>query len=137
MVIQSSRKRGSREERQKNLSNPLDTSARLMVNIRFLKNQRNRLWRFEVLANHKSALKKIRRDELRRARNKSVRTRYRNLIKAVRTAMETGDAAGAGEALKKAVPYLQKAASKGVVHANKASRNISRLTSQVESLGAK
>lgn len=92
--------------------------------------------RFEVLANHKSALKKIRRDEFRRARNKSVRTRYRNLIKSVRVALETGDAGQAAEALKKAVPYLQKAAAKGVVHANKASRNISRLSSQVSALGA-
>lgn len=89
------------------------------------------------MANHKSALKKIRRDEFRRARNKSVRTRYRNLIKEVRAALESGDAASAGEALKKAVPYLQKAAAKGVIHQNKASRNVARLTKHVHELAAK
>lgn len=86
------------------------------------------------MANHKSALKKIRRDAVRNLRNKAVRTRYRNLIKAVRVAVESGDAAVANEALKKAAPYLQKAAAKGVIHANKASRNISRLTVQVSKM---
>lgn len=90
--------------------------------------------RFEVLANHKSAIKKIARDEKARLRNKSIRTRYRNLIRAVRAACETGDKEKAGEALKAAVPYLQRAAHKGVIHANTASRNISRLTRQVQGI---
>lgn len=86
------------------------------------------------MANHKSAIKKIARDEKARLRNKSVRTRYRNLIKAVRIAIEAGDKDKAGEALKAAVPYLQKAAHKGVIHANTASRNISRLTRHVQAI---
>ncbi len=86
------------------------------------------------MANHKSALKKARQDEKRRLRNKAVRTRYRNLIKAVRLALESGDAAQAEDALQKAAPYLQRAASKGVIHRNKAARHISRLTKQVEAL---
>ena len=86
------------------------------------------------MANHKSALKKIRQDEKRRLRNKAVRTRYRNLVKAVRVAIETGDAGGAEEALKIAAPYLQKAASKGVIHQNKAARHASRLQKQVNAL---
>ncbi len=88
------------------------------------------------MANHKSALKKMRQDEKRRLRNKAVRTRYRNLIKDVRLALEAGDAAKAEEALKVAAPYLQRAASKGVIHQNKAARSISRLTRQVEGLKA-
>jgi small subunit ribosomal protein S20 len=63
-----------------------------------------------------------------------VRTHYRNLIKAVRVAMEAGDATQAEDALKKAAPYLQRAVSKGVIHRNKASRHISRLTRQVHAL---
>lgn len=88
------------------------------------------------MANHKSALKKMRQDEKRRLRNKAVRTRYRNLIKDVRVALEAGDATKAEEALKVAAPYLQRAASKGVIHQKKAARNISRLTRQVEGLKA-
>jgi small subunit ribosomal protein S20 len=86
------------------------------------------------LAHHKSALKKIRRDAKRTLRNKAVRTRFRNLIKAVRVAVASGDSAQARQALEKAAPYLQRAASKGVIHKNKAARDISRLTRQVEAI---
>jgi small subunit ribosomal protein S20 len=78
----------------------------------------------------------MRQDERRRLRNKAVRTRYRNLMKAVRVAVEAGDAKEAEEALQQAAPYLQRAASKGVIPKNKASRYISRLTRQVGTLGA-
>ena len=88
------------------------------------------------MANHKSALKKLRQDVKRNARNKAVRTRYRNLIKAVRMAVDEGDAERAQQALKACAPYLQRAASKGVIHANKAARNISRLTKKVEAMSA-
>jgi small subunit ribosomal protein S20 len=87
-----------------------------------------------VLAHHKSALKKIRRDEKRTLRNKAVRTRFRNLVKAVRMAVDSGDATQARDALAKAAPYLQKAAGKGVYHQNKVSRDISRLTVAVNAL---
>jgi small subunit ribosomal protein S20 len=86
------------------------------------------------LANHKSAIKKIKQDEKRRLRNKSVRTRYRGLVKAVRIAIESGNAENAQAALATAAPYLQRAASKGVVHCNKAARHLSRLTLQVQGL---
>lgn len=86
------------------------------------------------MANHKSALKKIAQDEKRRVRNKGVRTRYRNLIKAVRVAVEAGDSEQAESALQLATPFLQRASSKGVIHQNKAARYISRLTSQVGAL---
>ena len=88
------------------------------------------------MANHKSAIKKIKQDENRRVRNKAVRTRYRNMIKAVRMAVEAGDAEQAEAAMKVAGPYLQRAASKGVIHQNKAARHVSRLTSQVAALSA-
>ena len=86
------------------------------------------------MANHKSALKKMRQDEKRRMLNKAVRTRYRNLVKRVRMALESGNASDAEEALKNAAPQLQRAASKGVIHKKKASRSISRLTRQVAAL---
>lgn len=86
------------------------------------------------MANHKSALKKLRQDVKRNLRNKAVRTRYRNLIKAVGLAVESGDAERATEALKVCTPYLQRSASKGVIHKNKAARTISRLTMKVQAL---
>jgi len=88
------------------------------------------------LANHKHALKKIKQDKKRYERNKSVRTRYRNLIKAVRVAVESGEPERAREALSKAAPYLQRVACKGLIHRNKAARHISRLTMQVEAMSA-
>lgn len=88
------------------------------------------------MANHKSALKKNRQDEARRERNKAVRTRYRNLLKAVRLAVEAKDAATAEEALRAATPYLQKAAARNVIHKNKAARHISRLNQQLQALKA-
>ncbi len=86
------------------------------------------------MANHKSALKKARGDEKRRIRNKGVRTRYRNLLKAVREAVDAKDVDQAEAALKAAAPYLQRAASKNVIHQNKAARTISRLTQQLAAL---
>jgi len=86
------------------------------------------------LATHKSAIKKARRDEKRRLRNKSIRTRYRNLVKAVRLALKAGDLEQAEDALKRATPYLHRAVTKGVIHRNKAARDISRLTRQVQAL---
>ncbi len=88
------------------------------------------------MANHKSSIKKIKQDEKKRVRNKAVRTRYRNLIKAVRLAVADGEAERAQTALNMATPYLQRAAGKGVIHQNKAARTISRLTKQVQALQA-
>ena len=88
------------------------------------------------MAHHKSALKKIRRDEKRRLRNKAVRTRFRNLVKEVREAIDAGDKGKAEAALTQALPYLQKSVNKGVYHQNKVARDMSRLTRGVNALGA-
>jgi small subunit ribosomal protein S20 len=52
-------------------------------------------------------------------------------VKKVREALATGDAAGAKAALKGAEKALDRAASKGVLHKNAASRRISRLAHAV------
>ena len=88
------------------------------------------------MANHASALKRARQNEKSRARNKAYRTRMRNAIKSVRQAVEQGDAAQAKAALEKAVPIIDKAAAKGTVHKNSASRTVSRLSRKVNDLGA-
>lgn len=88
-----------------------------------------------TVANHPSALKRARQNEKRRMRNKSVRTKVRGAIKSVRDAVEAKDTDTAGSALGKATVVIDKAASKGVLHRRTASRTISRLSRQVNTIG--
>ncbi|ABQ27292.1 30S ribosomal protein S20 [Geotalea uraniireducens] len=87
------------------------------------------------MANHKSALKRIKQTEKRTERNRHVRSTLRTFIKRVREAAAAKDAALAKEALAAAIPVIDTAASKGVIHSSNASRNISRLTKLVNTLG--
>jgi small subunit ribosomal protein S20 len=68
--------------------------------------------------------------------NKARRSRVRNFIRKVEEAIATGDQAVAAAALKAAQPELMRAATKGVLHANTASRKVSRLAQRVKSLSA-
>jgi small subunit ribosomal protein S20 len=82
------------------------------------------------LANHKSALKRVRQSETRRIRNRINKTRVKNAVKKVRVAI--GEApASAAEALRAAMSALTRAASKGTLHQRNASRRIARLSRQV------
>jgi small subunit ribosomal protein S20 len=83
------------------------------------------------LANHKSALKRHRQSLLARARNRAVKTRVRNVIKAVHVALDGGDTAAAASALLAATKILDKAATKKIIHWKTAARNISRLSTAV------
>ena len=83
------------------------------------------------MANHKSALKRHRQSLLARVRNRAVKTRVRNVIKAVRVALDGGDTAAAEAALLVATKALDKAATKKVLHWKTAARNISRLSTAV------
>ena len=87
------------------------------------------------MANHKSALKRNKQNKIRNARNNHVRSTMRTLVKNVREAVATGDKDAAGEALKLAIPCIDKGATKGVIHKATASRKIGRLTKLVNSLG--
>jgi len=86
------------------------------------------------VANHKSAIKRHKQSLVRNARNNHVRSTMRTLVKNVREAVAAGDAESAQEALKKAIPYIDKTATKGVIHNATASRKISRLTKLVNTL---
>jgi small subunit ribosomal protein S20 len=83
------------------------------------------------LANHKSALKRARQNDIRRLRNKSTRTRVKNVVKDVRQAVAEQSGADAVAELNTAKSAIDKAAKKGVIHRNTAARKISRLTKQV------
>lgn len=79
------------------------------------------------MANHKSAEKRNRQNKIRNARNTHIRSTMRSYIKKIRIAIADGDMDTAQTVLKKAIPYIDKAASKGVIHKATASRKISRL----------
>lgn len=87
------------------------------------------------MANHKSALKRHRQSLKRRDRNRAVKTRVRNLIKQVRTAVDQNDRETAQQALVEATAALDKAATKKVYHWRSASRRISRLHQAVNKIG--
>ncbi|MEJ2492191.1 MAG: 30S ribosomal protein S20 [Desulfuromonadales bacterium] len=84
------------------------------------------------MATHKSAEKRHRQSKIRNARNTQIRSTMRSYVKKVRTAVAEGDLDTAKTVLEKAVPYIDKAASKGVIHKATASRKISRLTKLVK-----
>lgn len=86
------------------------------------------------MANHKSALKRIRQNEKRRERNRYWKVSMRTLIKRVRVAVDNNDAAAAKENLLAATKMIGHVASKGVIHKRTASRKISRLTLLVNTL---
>jgi len=81
-----------------------------------------------------SAEKRARQSIKRNLRNKSVESSVKTVLKKVETAVTSGNRDDAGKALLQAVKALNKAASKGVVHRNTASRNISRLTKKVNAV---
>jgi small subunit ribosomal protein S20 len=83
------------------------------------------------LANTVSAEKRNRQAQKRRTRNVAVRTGVKGAVKKVREALASGDAASAKAALHSAAKALDRAASKGVLHRNAASRRISRLAHAV------
>jgi small subunit ribosomal protein S20 len=88
------------------------------------------------LATHKSAIKRNRQNAKKALINQMRRTRIKNITKEILAAVESGDQDAAQEALKKAVPLIQRAASRGTLHRNTASRKISRLSKQVNTIAA-
>ncbi len=86
------------------------------------------------MATHKSALKRHRQSLKRRDRNRQVRSRVRTATKKVRVAVMAGESDNAGTALLEATKVIAKAASKGVLKKETASRYISRLTKNVNTL---
>jgi len=86
------------------------------------------------LANHTSALKRHRQSLKRQARNKAVKTRIKNVVKAVRQALAEKSADKATLALATASSVLDRAASNKVIHWKKAGRCIARLQTAINKL---
>ncbi|GAB4332967.1 MAG: 30S ribosomal protein S20 [Phototrophicales bacterium] len=86
------------------------------------------------MANHKSALKRIRQNNKRRLHNRYFRTRARTYVKKARAQLASGDVAAAKEAVIRAVKDLDMAASRGTIHKRNAARRKSRLMQQLAAL---
>jgi small subunit ribosomal protein S20 len=87
------------------------------------------------MANTSSAKKATRKIARRTVVNKARRSRLRSFIGKVEDAIAAGDRNQAMTALKEAEPVIMRAAQRGVVHKNAASRKVSRLTLRVAKLG--
>jgi len=88
------------------------------------------------MANTTSAKKMTRKIARRTAVNTNRRSRMRSFIRKVEEAIAAGDVKTATEALKTAQPEIMRAASKGVMHKNTASRKMARLASRVKALAS-
>jgi small subunit ribosomal protein S20 len=88
------------------------------------------------VANHPSAEKRNRQRVKRTLRNRAINSAVRTHIKTVRSAIAAKDAKAAREALAQATVAIDKAASKGALPKEAASRKVSRLSSLVHKLGA-
>ncbi len=86
------------------------------------------------MANIKSAIKRNRQNEKRRAHNRISRGRARTFIRKAQAAIEGGELEAAREATLVAVSALDKAAEKGILHKNNASRRKSRLMKRLAAL---
>ena len=85
------------------------------------------------MANHKSALKRIKQSLVKREANRAVKSTMRTAIKAVKTAVTAGNKEEIDVAFKSAQKIIAMTASKGIINKNTGSRYISRLSNLVRS----
>ncbi|HEY0240797.1 MAG TPA: 30S ribosomal protein S20 [Friedmanniella sp.] len=86
------------------------------------------------MANIKSQIKRIKTNEKSRQRNKAVKSALRTHVRKFRAAVEAGDTEQAVAAARAATRALDKAASRGVIHANQAANRKSAIAGQAASL---
>ncbi len=88
------------------------------------------------MAHHKSAKKRIRRNERRRIINRARRGRIRTSLKSVESAISNGDSEAAEAAFRAVQPQLMRGVSCGVVARNAMRRKLSRLSARIKALSA-
>lgn len=86
------------------------------------------------MANHKSAIKRIKQNATRRAHHRHYRSAMRTQLKSLHAAIADGDSAKAQDELKKTTSVVQRLASKGIIHRSQAARRISRLSKAVNAI---
>ena len=88
------------------------------------------------MANHKSAIKRARQNEVRRLRNKSVKTRIKTIVKDVRSSAKEASDADMSAKISAVQSAFDKASKRGVIHKRTAARKISRLAKMANSAGS-
>jgi small subunit ribosomal protein S20 len=86
------------------------------------------------MANHVSALKRARQTTKKTAVNRANKTHFRSTLRALREALQAGDAGTVNTEFRKTVSIIDKSVQKGVIHANTASRYKSRLNARVKAV---
>jgi small subunit ribosomal protein S20 len=89
------------------------------------------------MANHVSALKRVRQTERKTLRNRMNTSRLRSALRELRTAIASGDTSKALAAYSKTTSMIDKAVKQGVIHDNTGSRYKSRLSARVKAIAAK
>ncbi len=88
------------------------------------------------MANHKSAIKRIRQTERRSTRNRSIKSRLRSTLKSFESAVEGNQQEEVNKMLSPTVGQVDKSVQKGLMHRNKANRIKSRLSVAANKLAA-
>ena len=88
------------------------------------------------MANTSSAKKATRKIAARTEVNKNRRSRMRSFVRKFEEAVASGDKTAAAEAFKAVEPEIMRAATKGIVHKNTASRKVSRLAARLKTISA-
>ena len=88
------------------------------------------------MANHKSAKKRIRRNDKFKRVNSDRRSRVFTFAKKVELAIASGDVDAAREAFKLAQPEMHRGAGRGVIHKNTVARKLSRLSAHIKKMAA-
>jgi small subunit ribosomal protein S20 len=83
------------------------------------------------VATHASALKSHKQSLKNREHNRQFRSRLRNALKSIRTAVDGNDLTAAKNALKQTISLIDRMASKGIIHRNAAGRYKSRLATRI------
>ncbi|MGI5875522.1 MAG: 30S ribosomal protein S20 [Dethiobacteria bacterium] len=83
------------------------------------------------MANTKSALKRMRQSEIRRQRNRNIKTRVKNAVKKFYISLEEGNEENARQVFYETSKIIDKAVSKGLLHKRTAARKKSRLSRQL------
>ncbi len=86
------------------------------------------------MPNHKSAIKRVKQNEKRRAINRGNRGSLRTQIKKLRLALANNNKTESQELLSPTVSMIDKAVNKGIIHKNTAARHKSRLTAHIAKL---
>ncbi len=86
------------------------------------------------MAHHKSAKKRIRQNDKKRIRNRHIRTTLRSAMKRFEQTLEKQNAEELKALVNKTISIVDTAATKGVIHKNKAARHVSQIRRKINSL---